>query len=191
MVVAGAMTAAGQGTVTFNSGVHFSGTDYDELGMWFSVIIPSGSGHDDMGIYSPGYANLPQNTSPFMLFYQQYNPVDYVAINLTNGSAFGLTSVQLADPTSPSLSPVSISFIGHLASGGSVTNTFATPGNGATAFQTYQFGPSFASGLSTVDILAPRWAMDNLAFNVPEPDPTALVGSGLLVLACLSRKGCR
>ncbi|GIX50698.1 MAG: hypothetical protein KatS3mg132_892 [Limisphaera sp.] len=29
-------------------------------------------------------------------------------------------------------------------------------------FVSYQFGPEFASGLSSVEIDAPRWAMDNL-----------------------------
>lgn len=181
MLVAAQETLA-QGTLTFNGGVGMSDTFYEEGGLWFQVIVPSGTTHDDMGIVRPGYANLPQNSSPFMFFYRQYNPADYVAINLTNGSVFGLTSVQLADPTSPSLSPVSISFLGFKTDGSTLTNTFTTPGNGATTFLTYQFGSGFASDLSRVDILAPRWAMDNLAFTVPEPDVGTLLLLALLTL---------
>jgi hypothetical protein len=120
-----------------------------------------------------------------MLFYQQFSPDDYVSFGLTNGSAFGLTSVQLADPNSPSLSPVPITFLGHLSGGGTVTNTFTTPGGGATTFQNYTFNSAFASGLTHVDILATRWAMDNLVFTVPEPSAACLLflGGGLLAYA--------
>jgi hypothetical protein len=117
-----------------------------------------------------------------MDWFRQFNPTDYVSLSLTNGSALGLTSVQLADPVSPSLSPVSISFLGFKQDGSTVTNTFTTRGNGATTFQSYQFGSAFASGLSRVDIYAPRWAMDNLAFTVPEPGAGSLLLSGLLAL---------
>ena len=184
-----ASPALAQGTITFNGGAGIGSTFYEEGGMWFQVIVPSGTTYDEMGIVRPGYVNLPQNPSPFMFFYRQYNPADYVAINLTNGSAFGLTSVQLADPISPSTSPVSISFVGHLAAGGSITNTFTTPGNGATAFAAYAFNPSFSSGLTSVDILASRWAMDNLVFTIPEPGASALLVMGLLGLAWRRRAG--
>jgi hypothetical protein len=179
-----------QGTTTFDGGAGISSTFYEERGMWFQVIVPTGTIHDGMAIIRPIYVNYPQNPSPYMLFYQQFNPVDYVGIHLTDGSAFGLTSVQLADPTSPSLSPVSISFVGHLAGGDSVTNTFTTPGNGATTFAAYTFNSSFGSGLTSVDILATRWAMDNLVFTVPEPNPLVLVLSGLWVLGW-RRRGAR
>ena len=118
-----------------------------------------------------------------MLWFRVNNPSEYVELSLANGSTFGVTSVQLADPNSPSLSPVSISFIGYLASGSARTNTFTTPGNGPSTFATYTFDSNFASGLTSVDILASRWAMDNLAFTVPEPNSFALVVLGLLGLA--------
>ena len=117
-----------------------------------------------------------------MLFYQQYNPLDYVVLNLTNSHTFGLTSVQLADPNSPSSSPVPISFVGFLGNGSSVTNIFTTPGGGATTFQNYTFTSAFASGLTSVDIFAPRWAMDNLVFTVPEPGGWALLALGVIGL---------
>ena len=104
----------------------------------------------------------------------------------TNGSAFGLTSVSLADPNSPSLSPVSITFEGFKLDGSVVTNTFTTPGNGADHLLNYQFNSDFSSGLTSVEIHSTRWAMDNLVFNVPEPSVAALLGLGLL--GCILRK---
>jgi hypothetical protein len=190
LVVFGLSQSHGQGTITFNGGAGISSTFYYEAGLWFNVMIPSGSGHDDMGIVRPIYGNLPQNTSPFMLFYQQFNPYDYVELTYTNG-AFGLSSVRLADPTSPSLSPVSISFVGHFAAGSTVTNTFTTPGNGATIFAAYTFTSDFRSGLTHVDVFAPRWAMDDLAFTVPEPSAVSLLLLGLLALSWRAvRKRC-
>ena len=173
----------GQGTITFDASAGLSSTYYYETGMWFHVIIPSGNSYDDMGIIGPipQNSNVPQNSTPYMLWLRQFNSSDYVAFSLTNSNTFGLTSVKLADPNSPSSSQVPISFIGFLGNGSSVTNTFTTPGGGATTFQNYVFTAAFASGLTSVDILAPRWAMDNLVFTVPEPAAVSLflLGSGI------------
>jgi hypothetical protein len=133
--------------------------------MWFQVVVPPGTSGVDVMAITFGAANTPGNGTPFMGWFRQYNPFDYVELSLTNGSTFGLTSVQLADPVNPSLSPVSISFIGYPAVGSAVTNTFTTSGPGPSTFATYTFNAEFSSGLSRVDILAPRWAMDNLAFT--------------------------
>jgi hypothetical protein len=186
------LAAQGQGTMTFDSfGQHvWSGTNYSESGMIFELVVPQGSSYDNMVIVPPGFGNVPQNTTPFMGWFRQYNPYDYVALRLTNGGTFGLTSVWLADPIAPSLSPVTISFVGFKAGGTIVTNTFTTPGNGATTFQNYQFDPAFASGLSSVAIDAPRWAMDNLVW-VPEPSAAVLLGLGLLVVIMRKRGGAR
>jgi hypothetical protein len=185
VIMLGGLVAWGQGTISFSGyGQHvWSGTNYSESGMTFQLMVPQGPSYDNMVILPSGSGNVPQNSTPFMGWFRQYNPYNYVSLSMTDHSPFGLAFVDLADPNSPSLSPVSISFVGYLAGGFTVTNTFTTPGNGASTFQTYSFGSSFASGLSWVDILAPRWAMDNLAFNVPEPNTTALLVAGLLVLA--------
>ena len=181
------LTASGQGTITFNRAAGLSSTYYVEVGMWFQVVTPPRtSGVDVMGV-TLGADNTPRNGTAFMDWFRQHNPYDYVELHLTNGSTFGLTSVQLADPVNPSLSPVSISFIGYPAVGSTVTNTFTTPGPGPSTFATYTFNAEFSSGLSRVDILAPRWAMDNLAFTVPEPSATVLVAMGLLGLAVRRR----
>jgi hypothetical protein len=186
IALASVLTSNGQGTITFNGAALFSGTDYLESGMWFHTVIPLGEvNHDGMAgvpaIFGP--SNVPENPTPYMIFLRQYSPGDYVSLGLTNGSLFGLTSVDLADPISPSLSPVPISFIGHLAGGSTVTNTFTTPGNGATTFEAYTFNPEFASQVFThVDIFAPKWAMDNLVFVIPEPSAASLLVLGLLAV---------
>ena len=115
-----------------------------------------------------------------MVWLRQDNPFNYVSLSLTNGSAFGLASVQLADPNSPSTSLLPITFLGFRADGSTVTNTFTTPGNNADHLLSYQFTSAFASGLTSVQIDATRWAMDNLAFTVPEPSSVSLGLLGLL-----------
>jgi hypothetical protein len=181
-LVQGVTTAKAQGIVTFDARNNWIGTYYLELGVAIQVVVREGSSFDYMGI-TYGADNTPRNGTPFMDWFRVNNPYQYVELHLANGSTFGLTSVQLADPSSPSLSPVSISFVGHLADGSTITDIFTTPGNGATTFATYTFGSDFASGLTSVDILAPRWAMDNLVFVVPEPGALALFGLGAAALA--------
>lgn len=181
----------GQGTIVFDNQVDPHGTDYYELGMAFNVIIPtSGAGgyHDGMVIEPANtFANLPSNSTPYMIFLRQFSPDDYVVVSMTTGNTFGLRSVDLADPNSPSSSAVPITFKGYTAGGLVVSQTFTTPGNGASSFLHYQFNPSFASGLLSVDILSTRWAMDNLVFTVPEPAGGSLLSLGLLALAARRR----
>jgi hypothetical protein len=174
-----------QGTVTFDARPYFSGTNYVELGMQFRTVIPPGSTrYDNMVIVPPGVGNVPQDSTPFIGWFRQYNPYNYVCLSLTDGSLFGLTSVWLADPIFPSPSPVSISFVGFLADGSTVINTFTTRTVGGGGFDEYTFGPAFNSGLTRVDILAPRWAMDNLVW-VPEPGTWALLAVGVGMLSCV------
>ncbi len=184
LLLAFSAAAHGQGTINFNGGAGLGSTYYEELGMWFQVVIPPGTnGRDLMGI-TYGADNAPRNGTPFMRWFRQYNPSDYVQLHLINGSTFGLTSLQLADPNNPSPSAVSISFVGYLAGGLAVTNAFTTPGVGPSSFAAYAFSPAFKSDLVSVDILAPRWAMDNLVFTIPEPAAGSLLALGLLALGC-------
>jgi hypothetical protein len=171
-----------QGTITFTGWAGWYGTFYQELGLQFEVVIPPGaSRYDVMGI-TYGADNTARNGTPFMAWFRQYNPYNYVCLSLTDGSLFGLTSVWLADPIFPSPSPVSISFVGFLADGSTVINTFTTRTVGGGGFDEYTFGPAFNSGLTRVDILAPRWAMDNLVW-VPEPTTWALLAVGVGMLS--------
>jgi len=183
-VFASISPASAQGTITFNNHPYFAGTSYNESGVHFGLVVPTyGTGspnYDSFGgtsaITSP--ANVPYDNTPYFYFYQQFSPDDYVAINLTSGSSFGLSSVQLADPTSPSSTELSITFWGTKSDGSTVSETFTTLGNGATTFQTYQFDSDFSSGLTSAWISSTRWAMDNLVVTIPEPGTLALFGLG-------------
>lgn len=176
----------GQGTIGFNFSPYWYGTSYQELGMRFQVVVPPGtSGYDVMGI-TLGAGNTPQNGTTFMDWFRVNNPYQYVELTLTNGSTFGLASVQLADPINPSPSVVPIAFVGYLSDGTSLTNTFSTPGAGPSTFAPYTFNSDFSSAtLTRVDIFAPRWAMDNLVFVIPEPGFFSLFGIGALALLWL------
>lgn len=185
-----AIAAHGQGTLQFNGPQYWSGTNYYEAGMRLHVVLPRGGPtYDDMGIAPNGVGGtFSQDGTPYMIFHQQLNPYDYVAFSPTNGSLFGLTSVQLADPDSPSSSLLPISFVGFRADGSTVTNTFMTPGGGASSLLTYQFTSDFDAGLTGVEILSTRWAMDNLVF-VPEPSAVSfvLLASGILTYVRMRR----
>lgn len=185
-IVAGVPEAKAQGTITFNGAAFFSGTDYYELGMWFHTVIPPGEYYHDGMAGLPaiqGPSNVPYNSTPYMIFLRQDSPGDYVTLSLTNGSAFGLASVQLADPNSPSSSMLPITFLGFRADGSTVTNTFTTPGNNADHLLSYQFTSAFASGLTSVQVDTTRWAMDNLVFSVPEPRTGTLFALGFAAWA--------
>lgn len=188
VVLAGVPAASGQGTITFDSHpglVGFQGTNYYELGMGFRVASPGGGIYDSIYVTEGGNTQVHDGT-PYMAFFNQYSGDNYVAFGLMNAATFGLTSVQLADVDSPSYTPLPITFRGFTAVG-FVTETFTTPGNGATTFLSYSFDADFASGLTSVAILTginpAHWAMDNLAFTVPEPAAGSLVVVGLLIFA--------
>jgi hypothetical protein len=189
LFMGGTSGGSAQGTLTFDGQPLWSGTSYSESGMTFQLIVPQGSTHDDMVIIPANFANnVPQSSTPFMAWFNQNNPSDYISLSLTDSSLFGLSSVQLADPNSPSASPVAISFIGYLAGGSTVTETFTTPGNGSTTFANFTFSSDFSSRLTHVDILAPKWAMDNLVFTVPEPSSVTLALLGLCLGFGLRRR---
>jgi hypothetical protein len=108
-----------------------------------------------------------------MRFRPQDDPSAYVSLSLTNGNTFGLATVSLADPTVPSPNPLPVTFRGFKADGSQVNLALCTPGNGANSFETYQFDPDFAGGLTNVTIHASGWGMDNLVVtastNAPPP----------------------
>jgi hypothetical protein len=190
IALASGAAALAQGTVTFNGWAGLSSTYYEELGILFQLVIPAGTtGRDDLAIIAGG-GNTPRDGTDFMGWFRQHNPYNYVSLSAANGSLFGLTSVWLADPTSPSSSVDTITFIGYKTDGTTVTEVFTVGGNNATTFQNYTFDSDLASGLTSVQIDSSRWAMDNLVFTVPEPSGLALLGIDGLMLA-LRRRGNR
>jgi len=101
---------------------------------------------------------------------------------------FGLSSVQLADPRSPSSTELSITFWGTKLDGSTVSETFTTLGNGATTFETYQFDSDFSSGLTSAWISSTRWAMDNLVVTIPEPGTLGLFALGIAAIGLKARR---
>jgi len=127
-----------------------------------------------------GALSSPNGTAYMRYFgrYAQYG--EYVTLGREVGSAFGLLAVDLKDPLVPIPYPVPVLFRGFKDDGAVVEQTFV-PLN-RLQFATFTFEPSFASGLTRVDILSDYWAMDNLVW-IPEPAAGSLLVLGLLALA--------
>jgi hypothetical protein len=193
LVLGSVCALSAQGTVTFNNPWVGSGVGYASLwyydGLSFRVSPAAPQPHDAIAVVGAVLDGHPSNGTPHMEFVNRPDISEYVAFSLTNGGLFGVTSVDLADPVAPSLSPVSISFNGFKWDGSAVSQTFTTGGGGVSTFQTYYFNTDFANGLVRVEIPSAAWAMDNLLW-VPEPSTTALAGLGLLALG-LRRRECR
>jgi hypothetical protein len=188
-----------QGTITFNDPWADDGLGTFSLNYYSGISFrigpyppPQPPFFDDVMIVgAKGPSGYPHNGTPYIAFVNTYGTPQYVAFALTNaasrgqsftnGAPIGLISVDLADPETPSPTQVSITFNGFKADGAMVSQTFITPGGGATTFQTYSFGPDFASGLVRVEIPSLAWAMDNIRF-VPEPGVGSLLLLGLLAL---------
>jgi hypothetical protein len=180
-----------QGTVNFNTpwidnGVGYFGLNYiDGLSFRVSDASQPGASLAIIGASLPGH---PSNSTPHLEPSSTLVPAFLIFANTNaasrgqsflDGAPFGLVSVDLADPVAPSLSPVSITFNGFHADNSMIAQTFTVGGGGSTAFQTFLFNSEFASGLVRVEIPSPTWAMDNLAYTVPEPSTISLVALGL------------
>lgn len=180
-----------QGTVTFDQPpvgsnvVHYLWFYNDPSGMSFSIApqVP-----DNYLERLTGVSGHPSNGSAHLEQIPFWPIQPLTTFNLATASAFGLVSVDLADPVAPSLSPVSITFNGFREDNSMITQSFTVGGGSSSAFQTFLFGQDFASGLVRVEIPSGAWAMDNLAFTVPEPRIVTLTILGLLNLA-LRRRG--
>lgn len=126
--------------------------------------------------------------STHMEFKRDYAfPNDLVSFSQTNGTSFGIIAVDLAEPEPNWHVASTVIFAGLKTDGSMVTNTFTTDGfndgkGGLADFQTFTFDSSFSSGLTSVQIVTPFWAMDNLVI-VPEPGSTSLLVVGILGFA--------
>ena len=194
-----------QGTVSFNypwadGGLSYPSLYYDSSSISFGIgnRTPPFEGMIHVGAFDPtGY---PHNGTPYLSFVNTLGTPQFVVFawtnaaslghSFSNGAPFGLTSVDLADPVAPSLSPVSITFNGFREDNSMITQSFTVGGGSSSAFQTFLFGQDFASGLVRVEIPSGAWAMDNLVF-IPEPGSCALLGLGLLVFCACGRLRCR
>jgi len=163
--------------------------NYYDQGFWFRVATPPGSPYyNTLSRFGPGVSYYANNGTPHLEFSRDYALMDNVVFSITLGGQFGITSVDLAEHY-PNISglPITVTFIGIKQDGSSITNTFTTDayndGQGGLAdFQTFNFDPSFGSGLIRVEIPSDNWAMDNIVI-VPEPSTWAFLLAGLGVLA--------
>ncbi|MEI7729457.1 MAG: PEP-CTERM sorting domain-containing protein [Verrucomicrobiota bacterium] len=159
---------------------------YIESGLQFQVIggppLPPETPYTMMSAVNEAlYPQHANNTTTHIQFNCYDVMSDFVRLSLTNGSSFGLVSVDLADIYAGAARTLAIEFIGYKMDGLAITNTFTTAGNGSRVFETFTFDGGFSENLLRVDIPSKVWAMDNLVFTpVPEPGTGALVALGIL-----------
>ncbi len=115
--------------------------------------------------------------------YVQAAVTDSLMFSPTNGSLFGVVSVDLAEySTFLAGRPVDVWLLGYRFDGTVVTNIFRTDGiidgtGPINDFQTFYFGSEF-NGLTRVEIPTFGWSLDNLVVQIPEPSTVALVALG-------------
>lgn len=114
-------------------------------------------------------------------------PAETLQFSFTNGSVFGLLSVDLAEYSTVRPNAVTVQFVGYHPDGSTVTTSFTTDGiidgTGPLAdFQTFSFNGLIFTDLTRVEIPTSGWSLDNLVVFVPEPSGGALLALGGLLL---------
>jgi len=190
-LLAGLISCMGQGTlhITFDGppeqppGTGCIVQDYAEAGFLFKPLLEPyqpGSGLDREGGGDPGF---PDNGTAYL---QEYWPG--LAFSCTDGSPFGLASVDLAG-FSTSYVAFAVSFVGHRPDGSTISKTFSGSG---MEFKTFSFDDEWAFGLVRVeiptDLSSSGWSMDNLVIAVPEPASGALLACGAFAAMLLRKK---
>jgi len=167
-------------TIDFQSLQHddtaqtYHGTTYTEDGFTLSAV----------SLYSNGTMN-PYYQGSTALFFGNQGTIG--TLTADNGSAFDLTSIDLAemDPGT-----ATVTFTGHLLGGGTVSQSFTLDGiGGGSGFETFVF--SGFTNLTHVDWTneSPFHQFDNIVVStVPAPAAAWLLGSGLLGLAGAGRR---
>ena len=190
-----AANSYGQGTVNFTfdgpplppPGTGYVATNYFESGMWFRPIGSIGS--RDFLRNGGGVSGSPENGTAYL----QAAFTESLMFSPTNGSLFGVFSVDLAEYSIGFQNPLTVSFFGYRFDGSVVTTNFTTDGiidgtGPINDFQTFYFGSEF-NNLSRVEIPTSLWSLDNLTVAVPEPSTFALLlTSGVLFAAFRFRK---
>jgi hypothetical protein len=181
------------GTPTLLPGAGMLTTNYFESGMLFTPIQPT-DWNEAFARTSSGsnYVNFyPDDGSTYV----QALEGSTFMFSFTNGSAFGLVSVDLAEYSTVASDAVTVPFIGYQQDGSTVTNIFTTDGiidgtGPLPDFQTFYF--SGFTDVTRVEIPSYGWSLDNLVVSVPEPACNILLLLGMLALgAAKSRNRCR
>lgn len=176
----------GQGTLRINfdgpppqpPGTAYAVSNYIESSFYVAPSFPPGPGVSFIRRNGGGTPEVPDNGTPYV-------QVDAFGLSIEHilGETFGVTAVQLA-AYSVNLPSYSMSFIGYVQGGGTVTNTFS--GNGIN-FSTHNFGPEFNSIFRL--IVSDYGSMDNLDLNIPEPQTGLLLLTATVLLRRFKRKG--
>jgi hypothetical protein len=159
-------------------------TNYYESGMLFKPLSIGDHQFTRVGIASGSEfprSLFPDNGSAYL----DATLGDSLTFNFTDGSAFGLASVDLAEYSTVVPNAVTVEFVGYHPDGSTVTETFTTDGiidgTGPLAdFQTFNF--TEFTDVTRVEIPSFGWSLDNLVIDVPEPTSSALLLVGGLVL---------
>ena len=189
-----AATSYGQGKlgITFDGppvqppGTAFTVTNYYESGMLFKPL-PGSFGFGRIG--SSPVSFRPDNGTAYL----QAALGQSLMFNSTNGSLFGVFSVDLAEYSTVVPDAITVSFFGYRFDGSVVTTNFTTDGiidgtGPLNDFQTFYFGSEF-NNLSRVEIPTYGWSLDNLTVAIPEPSTfTLLLTGGALFAAFRFRK---
>ena len=164
----------GQGTlrITFDGppvqppGSAFNVQSYFESGMSFNPLAGSvGFGR----VWSDPVPGRPDDGTPYL----QAASGQSLMFEFENGSAFSLSSIDLAEYSTVVPDAVTVSFIGYHPDGSNVTTSFTTDGvidgtGPLKDFQTLNFGSGWTD-LTRVEIPTDGWSLDNLVVTVPEP----------------------
>jgi len=166
-----------QGTITFDGPpiIPRGNADvvqfYSEIGMLFQ------SGTSDGFIrQGGGYPQIPDNGTAYI----QASAGDSLSFGFSSGAYFNMVSVDLAG-YSTVVPNFSVTFVGNLYNGGTVSTTLS--GNGIN-FQTFNFGPEW-TGLTSVEIPNDAWSLDNLVVTVPEPTAWAFTLTAICAFTLL------
>lgn len=128
---------------------------------------------------SPLYAGSPSMTN---------TPLATTSLTRAGGAAFSLDSIELADLFSLGSGPYDVTFLGHLAGGGTVSQTFSI--NTGSAFSPHSFsGFSHLASVTWQQGLMRLHQFDNIVVtSVPEPGTYAMLLAGLGLFGWMSRR---